>query len=247
MHKQVLPENIQSLPGIRATEGILEETFITQPEEFAMSTGLGLPVHSKLSTAELRKILTDVSRPQEEVEAARYELGARGALEAEQAPGDQLNVSTSSMSRPPAKPYANPAPSSSDNSGAVLGCIGGPILAIWAVFVLWYAPSHPCSSQVLPEKCMVYTELAATFPAAYPRVERMMAENLDIYMDRKDFDAVPFPDRKGAVMIIGKSWDPFAPWYDFASVQIRDIKTGKTLASFSCTTGSIDLKSDGWF
>jgi hypothetical protein len=75
----------------------------------------------------------------------------------------------------------------------------------------------------------------------------MQAENMNIYVAKKDFESIPYPDRKEAISRIGKSWGDFTHWYFFPSVQIRDIRTGDVLADYSCNFNSTTLHDSHWW
>jgi hypothetical protein len=115
---------------------------------------------------------------------------------------------------------------------------------IWLSYVIAYAPKQPASDQTLPKDCQLYTEWFSAYPNIWPRVELMKAQNLDIFVARHEFETVPFPDRKGVILRIGKSWGKYTEWYNFSSVRIRDIRSGEVLANYSCNRDNVTLASE---
>lgn len=191
---------------------------------------------SAMPSKALAEIMDDPLRTTDEREAARYELGARGFLKADPSPPIERAAPAVPSYRPPAK---------DPDAGALWGCALIPATAaLWLIYALAYAPRHQVTPPNWPSKCDIWTALDAAYPGTYPLVERMGAENVDIYMTRGEFESIPYPDRKDALKAIGRTWDPFTRWYYFSSVQFRDIHSGKVMASYSCNTGGVDLKGD---
>ena len=195
---------------------------------------------SEMTSERLFQILGEAERPNGDRGAARYELASRGALEPE--PCAEVPHQAPELHIPARQPPVQ------TNGSSAWGCFLLPaMIAGWLFYALAYAPHHALKSQVLPNDCTLWTELALAFPSSYPRIEQLQAQNLDIYILRKDFESVPYPDRPAVSKSIGKTWEGYTHWYNFSSVRIRDIQTGRVMASYSCNTGGVDLTSDGWF
>lgn len=212
-----------------------------------MTSEVQPPAYSKMTSDSLFEILGDPDRQKEEIEAARYELSARGALEPEPHQDTEPSAPVRSEAANVDDSIRASAASATNYSAGVgwIIIVGG--IAIWLAYILAYAPRHALASPKIPKDCGLWTELAQAFPDANPRIEQLQAQNLDVYIHRQDFESVAYPDRKTTVKNIGKSWGDHTHWYYASSVRIRDIRTGKVLASYSCNTGRVDLKTDGWF
>ncbi len=196
-----------------------------------------------MGTPALVEILSDPIRTDAEKEAAQYELSSRGYF----SPAPEL-VSVNPEELPAESDRQERAKAWRNEDTMPIGCWLVPaLLGLWLAYVLAYAPTQASAGAVIPKMCFLENRLTLVFPNEYPRIELMEAKNIDIYIHRKEFEAIPYPDRESALRDIGKSWDNFTKWYYFSSVRIRDIQTGKDLATYSCTTGRVSLKSDGWF
>jgi hypothetical protein len=69
------------------------------------------------------------------------------------------------------------------------------------------------------------------------RLDRRPHGDLHIYLNKTDFQSIPFPDRKGFIEGAGKLWCGIKAnakeW--LPSLKIYDIRTGETLGGYSCT------------
>jgi len=142
----------------------------------------------------------------------------------------------------------NPSKSSPDD-----GCVSCSVLlgavVIWFIYILAIAPRWKSDTQELPNNCDILSELIQIYPRGWTetRIERMHGDNIDIFISRKDFESIPYPDRKETITRIGKSWRDFSSWYFFPSVRIRDVRTGEILADYSCTFNSSSLHDSHWW
>lgn len=189
------------------------------------------------------EIFVDPNRTEEHA-AVNYELAARGALGA-------FGAFAVEAESPPApkQQLVRPASAVPSSGGSdAWGCFVVPAaVVVWLLYVMVYAPRHREPNQEIPKDCTLYTELVLDFPTSWPRVELMGAGNVNIYMSRPAFEAVPYPDRSPVVKRVGETWDKHTHWYTFATIRIRDIQTGDDLATYSCTTGNVTLEKKGWF
>lgn len=130
------------------------------------------------------------------------------------------------------------------------------IYAIGIAVLLWlgyifYAPhatlSVEESTKLDTAIGVTYLEIAAFLPRAKARVQPYRGNNMRIYMKKGEFESVAYPDRAEFVASLGKTWcknvDSF--WF-LPSVYIHDIKSGKELASYSCTLRYAALKRRWW-
>lgn len=61
-------------------------------------------------------------------------------------------------------------------------------------------------------------------------------ENVEVYIAKRDFESVVFPERKEFVAAIGRVWCRGVKETHFMpSVIIRDIRAGEKLGNYSCT------------
>jgi hypothetical protein len=159
------------------------------------------------------------------------------------------------------------AESKADNTAAGLGCLVVLALVVgglwWAGYTFFYAPgrrsesgappevvkttsasgSTPASSVRLgPPEDAVRMALTVAMPDVTPRLEFLEGSNLDIYVTRKEFEEIPFPDRSAMVERIGQAWCEKVDHTYLPVVQIRDIKTGEVFGKFSCTTDHVTIE-----
>ena len=81
-----------------------------------------------------------------------------------------------------------------------------------------------------------------TLPNSDPilRIDPRRASNVVIYLREKDFEAVPYPDRKGFVQALGKAWCgnlPEGSQLFLPSVYVNSIRDGTKWASYNCVFG----------
>jgi hypothetical protein len=125
-------------------------------------------------------------------------------------------------------------------AGLRLLLIGLPLGWLIAVF---YLPHSDAALEDLSKASDARTKVSSLFMASVPsgeiRLQQHGGFNLDIWIRQHDIESVPYPDRKNFIQRIGQSWcedskvkteSVFLP-----SVQIRDVRTGKEWASYSCT------------
>jgi len=194
------------------------------------------------------KLLTLLSRADELpvgiVEAIRYELAARGALEI---PESKVAVEHP-FPQEKRTWIATPPVTSSSGSEAFWGCFMVPatILALCA-YVFWYAPVHESSDQNFSLNDQTYINFSMVYPDIYPRMVRMQADNLDIFVPKNKFEADPYPDRIPRLEQFGKTYGKARSWYLFSAIRFRDMTNGEVLATYSCNTGHATLASKSWW
>jgi hypothetical protein len=94
------------------------------------------------------------------------------------------------------------------------------------------------ASPDLAVRLAVATELAT---ADAPRFQLMQGNNLDIHISKDAWEDVPFPDREQAMRNIGKAWCDAVEHTFLPRVCIRDIRAGRTFASYSCYLDRVSL------
>ena len=119
-------------------------------------------------------------------------------------------------------------------------------LVIWLGFSSCAAPHIRLSETSMWQNVaafLVGLEITALIPEAQPRIEPYVGNNLKIFITKENFESVPYPDRKDFVSKVGKTWcNSVDSFWLLPSVYIRDIKSGKELASYSCTLRYAQLK-----
>ncbi len=115
----------------------------------------------------------------------------------------------------------------------------------WPIYMCWVAPRIKEDKFDLPSSMVV--EMAVAFPNdGTVTYERRTFGNLCVYMQKKEFESVPYPEREKVVERIFKTWGEPQPWYWFSGVTIKDIQSGNTLATYSCNYKSASLAKH-WF
>jgi hypothetical protein len=150
-----------------------------------------------------------------------------------------------------------------ESKDEVLGC--GAVLAFvigglwWLCYSFIYAPrhrdnappaelvktdtvQHTSSSLGKPDEA-VQAALADVFPSAAPRLDYLAGSNLDIYVSRRDFEGIPFPDREAATKKIADAWCSHVEHTYLPVVRVRDIRTGDLFAKCSCSTGTASVET----
>jgi hypothetical protein len=136
--------------------------------------------------------------------------------------------------------------SGSQAVGLVLMAVGAVsivlVLVTWALVVL-VAPSLPASKWSLAKSeeaaTLTATALRKFLPGHDVRIERLFAYNLKLYVDRKPFEDIPYPDRKAMMAKIGRSWCDNIEYRWLARVGVFDIRSGKKLSAHACVFGRL--------
>jgi hypothetical protein len=117
-------------------------------------------------------------------------------------------------------------------------------VVVWFVIHAW-SSVRPLKDPIVQASAARprYAFIRATEHALSPasiRFDERRAGNAVVYIDRDEFEAIPFPDRPAFMRAAASAWclnlDHRTPWnYVFLpSVNLRDIKTGKGLADYKC-------------
>ena len=116
------------------------------------------------------------------------------------------------------------------------------VIITW-LFVLIVAPMFPAPRSTLAQSEMAADLTALTLRNFLPghdvRIERQFAYNLKLYVDRKSFEDIPYPDRNNIVEKIGRLWcnNIEYPW--LPRVSVFDIRSGERLATHLCAFGRL--------
>lgn len=116
------------------------------------------------------------------------------------------------------------------------------VMVAW-LFVVIIAPNFPVprSSLAKSERAGYLAALALRnfLPGHDVRIERLFAYNLKLYVDRKSFEDIPYPDRNYITEKISRLWcDNIGyPWLGRAG--IFDIRSGDRLATHVCAFGKV--------
>jgi hypothetical protein len=114
------------------------------------------------------------------------------------------------------------------------------VMVTW-LFVVIIAPNFPASRSSLTksERAAHLTALALRnfLPGHDVRIERLFAYNLKLYVDRKSFEDIPYPDRNVVTERMGRLWcdNIEHPW--LGRVGVFDIRSGDRLATHVCAFG----------
>jgi hypothetical protein len=112
----------------------------------------------------------------------------------------------------------------------------------WLVYTLSLAPRWKDPRWRLENTGPFRNILAQELPqAAQGRLAFMHAGNLDIYLDRAWFEALPEARRAVLVDRLGKAWAAETRWYTLPALEIRDRRSGQVLAHYSCLLSAVSL------
>jgi|GEM_PF-3278478 len=112
------------------------------------------------------------------------------------------------------------------------------LLSLSWVFGRLIAPNFPAStSSLVKSEGAVYSTAMALrnfLPGHDVRIERRFAYNLRLYVDRKPFEDIPYPDRKPMMAKIGQLWCNSIGNQWLARVSVFDIRSGERLSTHVC-------------
>ena len=117
----------------------------------------------------------------------------------------------------------------------IIVCI---LLLVWGALAYYYSftkASPDDLTRLSPAMSAVDLELQPRISDfTQMRLEPLGGDNLVIYLLRRDFESVPYPDREQFVSRIAESWCESVGQLFFPSVKFRDIRSGASLGSYSC-------------
>ena len=70
-------------------------------------------------------------------------------------------------------------------------------------------------------------------------------DGLDVFLKKRSFESVPFPDRPDAVLAVANSWCSQISSGLLPSVKFRDIETGEVFSSTSCDLSNTEPSREG--
>jgi hypothetical protein len=143
-----------------------------------------------------------------------------------------------------------------------INCLTGILLGVavlwWFGYAFWYAPTHkavpthppgwiesrvPEGATLITDSCeeavtmRLVHAIESGIPAAEPRIVCLKGSNIEVYVTRREFETVSYPDRESFVVKVGKAGCESALSLFLPTVQMRDMKTGKVLGSYGCAFG----------
>ena len=130
-------------------------------------------------------------------------------------------------------------------SGLLFGSI---VVSVALVMIAWLfvaiiAPNLPAtkSSLAKSERAAYLSAMALRnfLPGHDVRIERQFAYNLNLYVDRKPFEDIPYPDRKLIMAKIGRLWCDNIEYQWLAKVSVLDVRSGERLSRYVCAFGNL--------
>jgi len=127
-------------------------------------------------------------------------------------------------------------------SKVILTAGAGLLVAFW-LFIIIVGPMFPASNASITK-----SETAASLAVAAlwnslaghaAPLDRRFGNNLDLYVNRKVFEEIPYPDRNDAVEKIGRAWCDNIQYPWLPRVSVFDIRSGKRLATHVCAFGKL--------
>jgi hypothetical protein len=120
--------------------------------------------------------------------------------------------------------------------GSIILC--AMISLIWLVvtfYLKWFEATSSQVKETITAQVTLENQVVAILND-YPRVDVRHDYSAYVYINKNNYMRIPYPDRKATNESIANAWckDKAVPTYFFPEVQIRDIRTGDTLASKSC-------------
>jgi hypothetical protein len=130
-----------------------------------------------------------------------------------------------------------------ESSIQVIMTVGvGLVIALW-LFVVIIGPMLPASKASLSKSDAAANLTAVALWNALPghtaRVDRRFGDNLNLYVQRKVFEDIPYPDRDDVVQNIGRTWCENIEYPWLPRVSIFDIRTGKRLTTHVCAVSKL--------
>lgn len=133
-----------------------------------------------------------------------------------------------------------------DAVAVIVWIAAGVAVAVW-LFVLLIGPLFEASQATVVKSDKAANSVAVAVWNALPgftaRIDRRLGDNLDLYVQRRAFENIPYPDRNQVVEEIGRAWcnNIDYPWVP--RVSFFDIQRGKRLATHICALGKL---KDAW-
>ncbi len=121
-----------------------------------------------------------------------------------------------------------------------LGIFALFIVAAWLgdVIVLPFMQPDASERHQFEKRAIPATEFAIssifTGSSGQIRLEPDKANGVEIFIAQSDLDSVPYPDRKEYVALVGMAWCNQVEHFALPTVTLRDIRSGKNLAHYSC-------------
>lgn len=133
----------------------------------------------------------------------------------------------------------------SDDAAKYLSAFGAILVVGWLLLNNG-DPSSDAVEFTKAQKAAVGMKLFQDFPGADIRINMVGDRNLELWMPRGTIDNLAFKDREQFVTSIGKMWcqDDWQSDFLFPTLTMRDLKSGKKLASYRCTFSQVSVESE---
>jgi hypothetical protein len=144
---------------------------------------------------------------------------------------------------------------STATSVVLLGMAALAFGAWWSIYTFYYAPTHiddrfraaptqdtagsSSKNTILSSHAALSSLISGGFSAS--RIEVLDGANVDVFIPRREFEDIAFPDRRAVMREMGDVWCSGVPHLYLPEVRVRDIRTGEKLAAFACFSKRIDL------
>jgi ethanolamine ammonia-lyase large subunit len=129
-----------------------------------------------------------------------------------------------------------------------LGCGCLVILALigWGVGVFYSTHKEADledDQKATEARAMIQSQFALRLPESTDiRLHQKGGFNLDVFIERRAFESVPYPDRAGFIETAGKAWCDHVEQAMLPSLTVRDIRTGQNLASYNCVLSHVSIE-----
>ncbi|MGD0236208.1 MAG: hypothetical protein ABSC55_16940 [Syntrophorhabdales bacterium] len=112
-----------------------------------------------------------------------------------------------------------------------------------ALFGHWFEASEGVMNDTAKAQDKISSALYLVFNE-FGRLDVREDHSVRVYISKRAYMQVPYPDRGGAVRTIGKAWceDKEIGRWRLPKVVLRDIQTGEELGSYGCLTGWVSSK-----
>jgi hypothetical protein len=122
----------------------------------------------------------------------------------------------------------------------------GAILVIGWVLLNNGDPSPDAVEFTKKQRASIGMKLSKEFPGADIRTNMVGDRNLEVWMPRGTLDNLAFKDREQFVTSTGMMWcqDDWQSNLLFSTLDMRDLKSGKKLATYHCTFSYVRVESE---
>ena len=90
-----------------------------------------------------------------------------------------------------------------------------------------------------------HTRAAHVFPGSEPRLEFFKTGSVDIFIHRKDWEAIPFPDRELRMKYLCLGWGVDVQHDYWPVLRVRDVVSGQILVEYSARWDRLKIHEPG--